>query len=58
MAKIVKLQVTKRVERIEDKENNINDSVNWGIVLCHYMTAICYHIIVIYCHLPFSVIIC
>ena len=30
MAEIVKLQVTKRVERTEDKENGISESVNRG----------------------------
>ena len=31
MAEMVKLQVTKRVERIEDKENGTSKSVNWGM---------------------------
>ena len=42
MAKIVKLQITEQVERIKDKENGISDLVNWSIVLCRYVTAICY----------------
>jgi hypothetical protein len=58
MADMVKLQVTEQVKRIGDKENNINNSVNWGTVLCRHMTAICYHVIAIYRHLLFSVILC
>ena len=53
---MVKLQVTKQVKRIGDKENNINDLANRGIVLYRYVTAICYHVMAIYRYLPFSII--
>ena len=58
MADIIKLQATKQVKRMGDKENDTIDSVNWGTVLCPYMTAICYHVMAIYCYLPFFASIC
>ena len=53
MADMIKLQATKQVKRMGDKENDINDLVNQGTVLYHYMTAICYHVMAIYRYLPF-----
>jgi len=58
MADMIKLQATKQVKRTGDKENDTNDLVNQGTVLYHYMTAICYHVMAIYCHLLFFVILC
>jgi hypothetical protein len=43
MADIVNLQVTERVKRIGDKENSIINLVNWGTVLCRYITVIYYY---------------
>ena len=56
MAEMVKLQATERVKRTGDKENDIINLVNWGTVLCYHVTATYYHMIAIYRHLPFSVI--
>ena len=39
---MVELQATKQVKRMGDKENGMIDLVNWGTVLCYYVTAICY----------------
>ena len=56
MTEMAKLQVIKRVKRTGDKENSINKSVNWGTVLCRYVTANYHHVIVIYRHLLFFLV--
>ena len=62
MAEMIKLQVTERVKRTGDKENDINDLVDQGTVgltgYYRHVTAIRYYIMVIYHHLLFSVILC